>query len=63
MTSSEEGNSIDNIAINPDLVHHSEYDIEVTDNNANVLAKDASKLIYRTQIHATCSLQNDIRKR
>jgi hypothetical protein len=47
MTSSDRSNSLENIVIKPDLIHHSEYDIEVNDNcdDAIILAKDASKLV------------------
>jgi Short C-terminal domain len=43
MTSGERGNSLENIPINPDLVRHSEYDIEVNDDVA--LVKHAHKLV------------------
>jgi len=47
MASSERGNDIENTAINVDLLRHSEYDIEVSDNDEDAIAvvKDAHKLV------------------
>ena len=45
MTSSNRGNSPENIEINSDLVRHSEYDIEVNDNDDITLVSDAHKLV------------------
>jgi hypothetical protein len=45
MTSSERGdNNVEHIAINSYIVCHSEYDIEVNDNDDITLIKDARKL-------------------
>jgi hypothetical protein len=45
MTSSERGdNNVEHITINSYIVCHSEYDIEVNDNDDITLIKDARKL-------------------
>lgn len=45
MTSSDQGNTRENIEINPDLVRHSDYDIEVNDDDGIMLVKDVNKVV------------------
>src|SRR5690349_19144891 len=44
MTSNDQGNK-HHVTINPDLIQHSEYDIELLDNSDITFAKDVNKLV------------------
>ena len=45
MTSDEKDSKVEHIAINSELIQHSEYEIEVVDNHDVTLVKDARKLV------------------